>query len=200
MGLNRTCLEIKHPGVYPERHQPQTVRKDFVLSSREEPLVILAGTLGVGKRIPQDISSDPEVPLAVSRLQEARLVSRGRNESLRKRGCTGVQQTEESDAGEGRWPERRHTCTMEVLLMKKTCSIAIVATSEMRIRRNAFAIAGSHPIMSNSMVWASWSIDLHVIIKCGRSGLDALGLVADNAFTIQKRAALATQRCSHKIE
>jgi hypothetical protein len=58
----------------------------------------------------------------------------------------------------------RLTWMMEVLLMMNTCSIATVGTSAMRIRRNAFAIAGSTPIMSNSM--KSSLISLISILNC----------------------------------
>lgn len=43
------------------------------------------------------------------------------------------------------------TVMIDVLLMKNTCSIAMLGTSAMRMRLNALAIAGSIPIMSNFM-------------------------------------------------
>ena len=40
---------------------------------------------------------------------------------------------------------------MDVLLIRNTCSMAMVGTSAMRIRRKALAMAGLVPINSNSM-------------------------------------------------
>mmetsp|Transcript_5009 Transcript_5009/g.18180 ORF Transcript_5009/g.18180 Transcript_5009/m.18180 type:complete len:246 (+) Transcript_5009:1102-1839(+) len=50
-----------------------------------------------------------------------------------------------------RW-DRTSSCMMLVLLTMYTCSMAIVGTSDIRIRRSAFAMAGSMPMRSNSIV------------------------------------------------
>lgn len=50
----------------------------------------------------------------------------------------------------------KRTWIIEVLLIIKTCSMAIVGISAIRIRLKAFAMAGSQPRRRSEMVQGGW--------------------------------------------